>query len=170
MAFRQKALKSEQEILDLLQNQIAPKAIKTLANEAKKVLYNNILVNVYRVGKPTAYDRTGQFLKAVTAEVETIYSGNIIQARIYIDTNKLRSRKGAPGKWPQHKSVATGQAFKRGLLDVLNDGMDGPLYSRDGAYFIEDTIDWLEKTFEDTTVRIIRNSTGASVRVSKNNQ
>lgn len=137
-------LTSWQQIQNAVLKPTAKAMSYSVSLAVKKHLKEEIQASIYSKHTPTDYKRTKDFIKSVTIERSTVYSGRFYQNRIVFDYKRIHPEE-MPGSWNRHMSVRRKNFNEGNLVHVLEEGTQSGLYQRSGALFIEKTKKWLEE-------------------------
>ena len=97
-----KVFKSLKEVEKYIQK-IANQNLEVIGEHVKSILKKIILDDLYRAYDPSEYERTNQFLEAVTVSgVKT--KGNISEIEIYVDPDKLFPVQREKSEWSSYMS------------------------------------------------------------------
>lgn len=147
--------------------------LEIIGKHVKSVLENFILNDLYRTYTPSEYERTQNFLHAVTVSAVK-KKGNIREIEIYIDPEKLQQIQRPLGEWSAHMSSLgknygdteyQGKSISEWLIYWLETGDNTSPFSRGKIGMIENTREWLEddhyiyntmkSRFEDAGFKVI---------------
>lgn len=126
---------------------------KTLPDVARLVevkLRNYVMEHLYNASKPSQYQRTYQFITALTVgNIKKISNGYSVA--LYFDPKKIEPFEVKDSYWNQHMSIDgsteyKGKSISEWLIEWIEYGEDSPKYSRDGIYMFENTFKEMEET------------------------
>lgn len=126
----------------------------------KKALRKNVMNTLYSGKSPTYYDRTYDVLNAV--DIKDVSIGRSVATfTITIDASKMRlinPASNAPfGRWGKHVGFS-GQDFREGLIEILDEGGGSRYYMHEANHFFDKTENDLDDDIPTTLVKALRSN------------
>lgn len=99
-----------------------------VAKETEEIVKKHVDTDVYAVGSPKVYGRTGDLRNSVTSEVWG--GGMSCGALVYNDSGRISSAPPAT-----HMSVVTGASSAGSIAEIVHDGLSGMAFGQ--GYWME---------------------------------
>jgi hypothetical protein len=134
------------DLLRFIETQL-PINLEKICNEIKGVLKNELLNHWYNTYMPSSYHRTYQLIESITVS-KAIKVGNVWQANIYFDEDKIEPIESNFGLFPSHMNITDGASEYGGktygeLLPMwIEEGQHSSIWSSTGIHMVERTVDW----------------------------
>lgn len=120
------------------------KCAGSILDDIVEILRDFTKINVYQKYSPTEYDRTFELIDSISKRNFKQISKNKYQAEIFFDDKKIKARR-SDGMWNFHMSI-DGIDISASLPFWIEEGTNGSLWDRDGAYMVRETERFLKKT------------------------
>ena len=140
-----------------LRNDVKSSIQNEVFKVCEKALRDSIMQTLYSGQSPTYYSRTYDIANSVAVK-DVVINNSSAEFRITVDASKMSMINPEPnapyGRWGTHVGFS-GQDFREGLIEILDEGGGNRYYMHSANHFFDKAATGLDTDIVNTLVRAL---------------